>query len=69
MADTSLQKPVEKTRLRLALESDFFYQFKKSPVAVVSAIVVVLMMLAAIFAPLIAPYNPFDPASLYRFCP
>lgn len=64
MSDTSLPKPVEKTRLRLALESDFYYQFKKSPVAVISAVVVILMILAAVFAPLIAPYNPFDPASL-----
>ena len=54
----------EKSRLRVAMESDFAYQFRKSPVAVVSAVVVTIMVLAAVFAPLIAPYNPFDPASL-----
>jgi peptide/nickel transport system permease protein len=64
MTDTPLQQPVEKSRFRLALESDFLHQFKKSPVAVVSAVVVFLMILAALFAPLIAPYNPFDPATL-----
>ncbi|WP_204325917.1 ABC transporter permease [Sulfitobacter sediminilitoris] len=52
------------SRLSLALQSDFIYTFKHSPVAIVSFVVVVLMVLAAIFAPLIAPYNPFDPASL-----
>ncbi|WP_375227395.1 ABC transporter permease [Roseobacter sp. S98] len=56
--------PAEKSRLRIALESDFAWQFRKSPVAVVSAVIVLVMVLAAVFAPLIAPYNPFDPASL-----
>lgn len=66
MADTSLPEVPTKdpSRLRLALESDFFFQFKRSPVAVVSFVVVTIMVLSAIFAPLIAPYNPFDPASL-----
>ncbi|WP_300038385.1 ABC transporter permease [uncultured Roseobacter sp.] len=67
MADLSTDtsaKTAEKSRLRVALESDFAWQFRKSPVAIVSAAVVLLMVLAAVFAPLIAPYNPFDPASL-----
>ncbi|HKK97376.1 MAG TPA: ABC transporter permease [Marivita sp.] len=46
------------------LDSDVFYAFKTSPVAVVSALVTVLMVLSAVLAPLIAPTNPFDPASL-----
>lgn len=66
MADTSLPKDSARdpSRLRLALESDFFHQFKRSPVAVVSFVVVAIMVLNAIFAPLIAPFDPFDPASL-----
>ncbi|MFK7876206.1 MAG: ABC transporter permease [Paracoccaceae bacterium] len=52
------------SRLTLFLQGDFFYAFRRSPVAIVSFSVVVLMVLAAIFAPLIAPTNPFDPASL-----
>ncbi|WP_420862480.1 ABC transporter permease [Algirhabdus cladophorae] len=44
--------------------SDFAYTFRCSPVAVVSFVVVALLMLAALFAPLIAPFNPFDPGSL-----
>ncbi len=52
------------SRLALWLQSDFVYQFKHSPVAVVSFVVVMILVLSAIFAPLIAPYNPFDPASL-----
>ena len=52
------------SRWRLATQSDLFYAFKRSPVAVVSAGVVLILVLAAVFAPLIAPTNPFDPATL-----
>jgi peptide/nickel transport system permease protein len=63
MADTT---PAPKPRGRLAhwWDGDFAYQFRRSPVAMISFAVVMLMVLAAIFAPLIAPYDPFDPASL-----
>ncbi len=44
--------------------SDFYWKFSRSPVAIASFAVTVLLVLAAIFAPLIAPYDPFDPASL-----
>ncbi|WP_370399454.1 ABC transporter permease [Sulfitobacter sp. JB4-11] len=63
MTDTPTPVPV-KSRLRLALESDVFYSFRRSPVAVVSAVVVLVLVLSAIFAPLIATTDPFDPASL-----
>ena len=46
------------------LASDLFYAFRTSPVAVVSFFVTALLVLSAVFAPLIAPTNPFDPASL-----
>ncbi len=55
---------VAPSRMRRALDSDLFYAFKRSPVAMVSAVVAAVLILSAIFAPLIAPTNPFDPASL-----
>ncbi len=58
------QKPVEQSRLRVFLDSDVFYMFKKSPVAMVSTVIFMTLVLSAVFAPLIAPTNPFDPASL-----
>ncbi|WP_299724228.1 ABC transporter permease [uncultured Tateyamaria sp.] len=61
LPDTPVKDP---SRLSLAMQSDFMYQFKRSPVAVVSFALVLLLVLSALFAPLIAPYNPFDPASL-----
>jgi peptide/nickel transport system permease protein len=47
-----------------ALDSDLFYSFRRSPVAVISTLVVVICVGAAALAPLLAPYNPFDLASL-----
>ena len=55
---------VEKGRWHRFRQSDFFYSFKRSPVAVVSFTVVAILVLSAVFAPLIAPTNPFNPASL-----
>ncbi|SLN40316.1 Oligopeptide transport system permease protein OppC [Pseudoruegeria aquimaris] len=52
------------TALARAWDSDFLYSFRRSPVAVVSFLVVVTLVLAALFAPLIAPHDPFDPATL-----
>jgi peptide/nickel transport system permease protein len=64
MADMTTERPREKSRLRIALDSDFAYQFRRSPVAIVSALVVLIMVFCAVFAPFVAPYDPFDPGSL-----
>ncbi|MFY0596719.1 MAG: ABC transporter permease [Cognatishimia sp.] len=50
--------------LKRAIDSDLFWSFRRSPVAVVSTIVALSLILSAVFAPLLAPYNPFDPGSL-----
>lgn len=64
MTDQTTPIPAAPTRMRRALDSDLFYAFKRSPVAMVSAAVSLLLILSAVLAPLIAPTNPFDPASL-----
>lgn len=46
------------------LDSDLFHSFLSSKVTVIAAITTVILMLAALFAPLIAPFNPFDLAQL-----
>ncbi len=46
------------------LASDFFYKFRRSPVAVIAFIVTVFLVLSAVLAPLLATQNPFDPGSL-----
>ena len=59
-----MSEPVTQTRLQRFLHSDFVFDFKRSPLAVVAATLVLILFLVAIFAPLIAPTNPFNPASL-----
>ena len=54
----------EKRFLRRFQESDFLYDFKRSPVTIVSFAVVVVLFLLAVFAELFAPTNPFDVGSL-----
>ena len=45
-------------------DSDLWHSFTRSPVAVVSAAVTVLFIACTLFAPLVAPHNPFDLASI-----
>lgn len=45
-------------------DSDIFYSFRTSPVAVAAALVAVLMILGSVLAPLLAPHDPFDLATL-----
>ncbi|MDP1669499.1 ABC transporter permease [Phaeovulum sp.] len=46
------------------LDSDAGYKFRTSPVTVVAAVVAVLMIGAAMLASVVAPYDPFDLASI-----
>jgi peptide/nickel transport system permease protein len=50
--------------VRRFLDSDLWYSFTRSPVIVVSATVTLVFVGAAVFAPLVAPHNPFDLASI-----
>jgi peptide/nickel transport system permease protein len=50
--------------LARALDSDIFYSFKRSPLIIVSAAVTLICILGAVFAPILAPHNPFDLATL-----
>jgi peptide/nickel transport system permease protein len=43
---------------------DVWYSFKHSPVAIVSAVLVLICVVGALFAPWLAPHNPFDLATL-----
>jgi peptide/nickel transport system permease protein len=50
--------------LTRVVESDLFHSFCRSKLTMLAAAVTLLFFLAAIFAPLIAVQNPFDPAQL-----
>jgi peptide/nickel transport system permease protein len=46
--------------LRRFLDGDVFYSFKRSPLVIVAGAIVLAYAIAAIFAPWVAPHNPFD---------
>jgi peptide/nickel transport system permease protein len=50
--------------LRRAGDSDLFYSFRRSPTVIAATSITALYLLAALFAPLVAPHNPFDLATL-----
>jgi peptide/nickel transport system permease protein len=50
--------------LARAWDSDVIYSFRHSPVAMVAALVATVLIFSAVFAPWVAPHNPFDLASL-----
>ena len=45
-------------------DSDIGYSFRASPAAIVAALIALVCGLSALFAPWVAPHNPFDLASL-----
>ena len=52
------------SRLMLFFDSDLAYSFRRSPVTVISGSVALLLCVAAIGAPWLAPHDPGDLASL-----
>jgi peptide/nickel transport system permease protein len=50
--------------LRRFFDSDLWWSFTRSPITMISAVVALICILGALFAPWIAPHNPFDLASL-----
>jgi peptide/nickel transport system permease protein len=51
-------------RLQRYWDSDIAWSFRHSPVAIVAGLVALALVLGAVFAPWIAPHNPFDAATL-----
>ncbi|MPV85625.1 ABC transporter permease [Ostreibacterium oceani] len=45
-------------------QSDFFYYFRQNKTIIVSFSIFLLMVIAAIFAPWVAPHDPYDLASI-----
>ncbi|MBG05173.1 MAG: ABC transporter permease [Rhodospirillaceae bacterium] len=52
------------TGLQQLLDNDVVWSFLHTPMAIIGAVITVVFVLAAVFAPLIAPFNPFDPGQI-----
>lgn len=57
-------KPARPSLIKRIRNSDLYWSFSHSRSAKISALILTILILAAIFAPLIAPQNPYDGASL-----
>ncbi|KZL01471.1 Dipeptide transport system permease protein DppC [Pseudovibrio sp. Ad5] len=53
-----------RTAMARFLDSDLLHSFLSSKVTVLAAVITVVLLLAALFAPLVAPFDPFDLAQL-----
>ena len=60
LAPANLAPPSVGERVTIAWNGDIAWSFRHSPVAIVSAIVLAICLVAAVFAPWVAPHNPFD---------
>ena len=47
-----------------AWDSDLVWSFRQAPLVMVAALMTTVIVLAAVLAPLIAPHDPFNPATL-----
>jgi len=52
------------SRWRAFITSDIVWSYRHSPVVIVASIVATVLILMAVLAPWVAPYNPFNPATL-----
>jgi peptide/nickel transport system permease protein len=50
--------------LKRGLDSDVGHSFRTSPTAIVAAVIAFICIFCAVFAPWVAPHNPFDLATL-----
>jgi peptide/nickel transport system permease protein len=59
-----MQAPSSQGRLARWLDSDVWHSFRTSPMAIVAALIAAVCIFCSVFAPWVAPHNPFDLATL-----
>lgn len=68
MTDQSAENPVllarRPSRLKALWNSHIGYSFRRNPVAIVSLTIFVIITVLSLLAPLIAPFDPYDPAQI-----
>ncbi|MEO1199803.1 MAG: ABC transporter permease [Pseudomonadota bacterium] len=60
--DTHIERP--SSWLARAVDSDIAYSFRRSPITILAATIVAIMVFGAVLAPWVAPHEPFNPATL-----
>ena len=45
-------------------DSDIYFSFIKSPAAIVSSVILIIIFFCSFFVEFVTPFNPFDPSSL-----
>ena len=63
-AESGVRDAGVRGRLGRIADSDIWFSFTRSPTAVTSAVVTAAIFMAALFAPWVAPHDPFDLASI-----
>lgn len=61
---SSVTTNAEASRLSRMWNSNMAYSFRRNPVAVASLVVFLIIAVLALFAPVIAPFDPYDPAQI-----
>ena len=52
------------TLLNRIKNSDIYFSFIKSPTAILSTLILIIIFFCSFFVEFVTPYNPFDPSSL-----
>ncbi|MFN3856059.1 MAG: ABC transporter permease [Phreatobacter sp.] len=61
---TGVSPPATAGRFRRLWDSDIAWSFRRSPVAMLAALTATILLVAAVFADVLAPQNAFDPAAI-----
>jgi peptide/nickel transport system permease protein len=61
---TGVSPPATAGRLRRLWDSDIAWSFRRSPVAMLAALTATILLVAAVFADVLAPQDAFDPAAI-----
>jgi peptide/nickel transport system permease protein len=62
--NTSSATPQAPSALTRFFDGDVWHSFRSSPMAIVAGVIAALCVFVSVFAPWVAPHNPFDLASL-----
>src|SRR6187402_427921 len=64
MSDVPATAVVERGWAARFWDSDFFYQYRRSPIAIGASLAALACLIGALFAGWLSPHNPFDLASV-----